>query len=155
MLQQQTRPPKSQWLNTQKIYFLLMLRVPIQVSRRLCFTQSLRDPGSQKYYLLIVVSSGMHGLFGGCHKSKDEGIEHGHFQCLSTEVTLPTSVPILLARVGPMVLIGSFATSILTLAQAIPSTTTTSLFLNSSQFTISDTLKGLDGSSQMALVTYS
>ena len=58
----------------------------------------------------------MHGHFGGRHKSKDEGTEHGHFQCLSPEVTHSISVPFLLARGGPMALTSSLATSILSLA---------------------------------------
>lgn len=62
----------------------------------------------------------MQGHFGGCPKSKDDGIEHGHFQCLSPEVTHPISVPFLLARGGPMALTGSLATSILSLARPSP-----------------------------------
>lgn len=70
--------------------------------------------------LLTIVPSGMQGHFGGCPKSKDDGIEHGHFQCLSPEVTHPISVPFLLARGGPMALTGSLATSILSLARPSP-----------------------------------
>lgn len=52
-----------------------MLHVPIQVGRGFCFTQLLKDPGWKMYHLLVAAPFGTDGVWGGCHKFKDVGIE--------------------------------------------------------------------------------